>query len=296
MVDYADRIHRVIDHVRAHVERPLRLEELAKVACLSPFHFHRIFKRAMGETLQQFVNRVRLERAVRLLVHGRPTTLTNLALRCGFSSSSDFSRRFKKHFGVPPSQFDGASLQDARREALVRAVNPPSGFPRLAAGDNPDAFTARLEQVPGRVVAYRCVHRPYASPDRVCDAARELVAWAEARDCADGVWLGYQWEDPEIVHVSQCPYYVGVVVPEAFRPEGEVGRHDLPSMEVAEIALDGPIELEMRALDWLYGTWLPQSRREPADQPCIEVWDGRPFAHGMERFRLRLQLPLTPAR
>ena len=55
----------------------------------------------------------------------------------------------------------------------------------------------------------------------------------------------------------------------------------------------GPIDLEMRALDWLLGTWLPGSGFVPSEQPCFEAWIGRPFAHGYEHFELHAHLPLS---
>ena len=63
-------------------------------------------------------------------------------------------------------------------------------------------------------------------------------------------------------------------------------------MQVAEVEIRGPIDLEMRALDWLFGTWLPASGFVPTEQPGFEAWIGRPFAHGTNRFELVLQLPV----
>ena len=48
----------------------------------------------------------------------------------------------------------------------------------------------------------------------------------------------------------------------------------------------------MRALDWLFGTWLPASGYVPTEQPCFEAWISRPFAHGTEHFELRVQIPV----
>jgi len=64
---YAQRIDRVIDYLRANLDRPVKLAELANVACFSEFHFHRIFTAISGETLNNFTNRLRLEKAARLL-------------------------------------------------------------------------------------------------------------------------------------------------------------------------------------------------------------------------------------
>jgi AraC family transcriptional regulator len=66
-------------------------------------------------------------------------------------------------------------------------------------------------------------------------------------------------------------------------------------MTVAQLALRGGIDLELRALQWLYGSWLPRSGYVPDDHPCFEAWIGRPFAHGAEYFELFAQLPIQPA-
>jgi DNA gyrase inhibitor GyrI len=63
-------------------------------------------------------------------------------------------------------------------------------------------------------------------------------------------------------------------------------------MQVAEVSMDGGIDVEMRLFDWLYRVWLPTSGYLPADQPCFEAWRGRAFAFGSERFELAVQLPV----
>src|SRR5262245_52895255 len=92
---YVERVNRAIDHVVAHLDQPLDLRQIAAVAGFSPFHFHRVFRSVLGESLADFTKRLRLERALHLLSHEPRQTLTEVALRTGFSSSSDFSRSFK---------------------------------------------------------------------------------------------------------------------------------------------------------------------------------------------------------
>lgn len=295
--EYVAAVNRAIDFVVANLgaSPALRLEDVAKAALFSPFHFHRIFRAIVGETLANFVKRLRLERALYMLSHDRPASLTQIALACGFASSSDFSRSFKQRYGVAPSRFDLESFR-AERRADLQAAMPDEEWraklARLPAGENPDAFEARLRRYPERIVAYLRVLDPY-KPDRVPAAAKRLLDWAIARGCADGQWLGYMWDDPDIVALSDCRYDVGLVVDRDFVPEGEVGRIVFPKMTVAEIEVRGPIDLEMRAIDWIYGTWLPQSGYLPTEQPSFEAWIGRPFAHGFEHFELFVQLPVT---
>ncbi len=295
---YIERVNLAIDHIVQNLDQPLNLESIAAVTYFSPHHFHRIFRAIVGETLTQFIKRLRLERALRLLAHGRPDSLADVAAQCGFSSLSDFSRSFKQRYGVPPSAFDLDTFRKSRREDLDALVAPSAEanqrIYRLPPGENPDGFKVALRNLPARSVAYIRVLDPYR-PDVVLDASRRLEAWADERGFGDGRWLGYMWEDPEIVALKDCRYDVAVELPDpdAVEFDGEVGRFDFPPMLVAQIEMRGPIEMEMRALDWIYRTWLPTSPYVPADLPGFEVWMGRPFAHGVEHFELYLQIPVV---
>ena len=104
-VEYAARINRVIDHIQGHLADDLSLPKLAAVAHFSPFHFHRIFHAFVGETLNQFIQRIRLEKAACLLVVTPKMPITAIALDCGFSGSPVFARAFKETFGMTASQW-----------------------------------------------------------------------------------------------------------------------------------------------------------------------------------------------
>ena len=299
--NYVERVNRAIDYIVRNLDQPLRLEEIAHVASFSSFHFHRVFQTSMGETLGQFVKRLRLERALFMIAHDRTRSLTQIALACGFSSSSDFSRSFKQRYGVPPSAFDLNTWRSSKRNELQATVCEPDERYRLARlppGNNPDGFAAEIRDLPARTVAYIRVLDPYRGT-AVADAAARLINWAEDHGVADRQWLGYQWEDPEIVALTNCRYDVAVEV-DRVQPkgesEGEIGRFEFPSMRVAEVQIRGSIDLVQRALDWLFGTWLPSSGYVPDDLPCFEAWSGRPFAHGFEYFEIHAQLPVKKAR
>ena len=302
--EYAARVNAAIDYVTQNLAGPLALEDVARAAAFSPFHFHRIFRAATGETLAAFVRRTRLERSLYLLSHHRRATLTEIALACGFSSSSDYSRAFRAHYGAPPRRFDLSSHrragEDAMRSTLSAAdqphrLDPAAPPPDTQDADSERAYDVTLRRLAARHVAYIRVQRPYEG-DGVQRATARLVAWAEARSLADGQWLGYQWDDPEIVPLDKCRYDVGLEVPETTRPEGEVGLTSFDACTVAEIEIKGTVELELRALHWLFRTWLPGSGFAPAHQPMFEAWNGRPFAHGAEHFEIRIQLPVVDAR
>jgi AraC family transcriptional regulator len=298
--NYIGRVNRAMDYVVANLGQSLNLGEVSRQAGFSPFHFHRVFKALVGETLNQFIKRKRLERALYLMSHAPQRSLTDVALDCGFASSSDFSRSFKQHFGIAARAFDLNNFRDARREAFERVMSDQEGFAQFTAlpiDHNPDGFEVRLRDLPARTVAYIRVLDPYRKG--ILQAAYErLLGWASTRGFDDSQWLGYLWDEPEIVALEKCRYDVALVVDGiadaalAVALRGEIGRLEFSAMRVAEVIVRGDLALEARAIDWLYKSWLPKSDYVPDDQPAFEAWIGKPFAHGNEYFEIAVQLPV----
>lgn len=102
---YRIRIHRVVDHIQANLGAPLTVSQLAGIACFSEFHFHRVFKAAMGESVYRFIRRLRLEKAAERLVSDPDMTITEVALMYGFATSAAFAKSFKSHFGLNATQW-----------------------------------------------------------------------------------------------------------------------------------------------------------------------------------------------
>jgi AraC family transcriptional regulator len=97
------RLLRGRDVLLSSSESRLKLKEVARQACLSPYHFHRSFRAVFGETPHRYLVRHRLSRAAGLLGrHDR--SVTEVCMECGFESPSAFSAAFRAHFGIAPSK------------------------------------------------------------------------------------------------------------------------------------------------------------------------------------------------
>lgn len=259
----------------------------------SPHHFHRIFQMLVGETIADFTKRVRLDRALMMMAHDRRATLAQIASACGFASQSDFSRSFKLRFGTPPRSFDlrsWAAKHGSRLDATLPEEANALHLRSLPADANPDRFKVRIRDLPARTVAYIRVNDPF-KPGAAKAGVERLMVWAESHGVLDNQWLGYMWEKPDLVPLEQCAYYAAVVA-DRVTPKGEIGRYRFPAMTVAEVEVRGGIDLELRALRWLFASWLPRSGYVPDDQPRFESWIGRPFAHGDSHFELHAHLPI----
>ena len=98
-LEYYGRVERAVDYLYAHYSEDIGLADLADVAGFSRFHFHRIFSGIVGETVGEFLKRIRLQNAASRLFDHPEESVTEVALAVGFSSASVFARAFRERFG-----------------------------------------------------------------------------------------------------------------------------------------------------------------------------------------------------
>ena len=95
------QIRRSIDEIRENYSKPLRVESLARTACMSPSSFHQHFKAVTAMSPLQYQKQLRLHEARRLILDGHADAAT-AGFRVGYESPSQFSREYKRLFGAPP--------------------------------------------------------------------------------------------------------------------------------------------------------------------------------------------------
>ena len=95
------RIRRVLSYMADQLGKDISLDDLAAEACLSPFHFVRMFRERMGMPPHRYLSRMRLERAKTQLALGR-LPLSDISLMSGFATQSNFTRAFHRATGVTP--------------------------------------------------------------------------------------------------------------------------------------------------------------------------------------------------
>jgi AraC family transcriptional regulator len=98
------RLRRVLAYIEAHIEDEIGIHDLATVACLSPFHFIRMFGRSTGMPPGRYIGQRRLERAQAMLASGE-MKIGEIALASGFSSQGNFTRAFRRSTGSTPAAF-----------------------------------------------------------------------------------------------------------------------------------------------------------------------------------------------
>lgn len=291
---YVQRLNAVFNHIRENLAGDLSLNTLARVAGFSPFHFHRLFKSLTDETVNECVNRLRLERAAALLKTS-DISITRAALECGFESAPGFSRAFKKHFGLTARAWD-------RRSPLKNSKNGQvlEGFPRytlenLSELAGHESYRVTLRTLPAQRLAYIRVNNSYSNFTRVVEANRRLIAWYCARggDLKKTTLYGMSQDDPEVTPLHLCRFDWCLSVRQDWRAEGEIGVLDFPACRVAAVRCLGDLKQEDKAIQYLFRYWLPRSRYQPANLPAMEIYRRQPAELGWEIYDLDCAVPIV---
>jgi AraC family transcriptional regulator len=288
--EYAQRINRVIDHLRGNLDRQVKLKELARVACLSEFHFHRIFGAVSGETLNNFTNRLRLEKAARLLRYS-DQSVTDIAFDCGFSSSATFSRAFRSGYDTSPRQFRKSG--EIKKSKICKELFPEEeyGLP-MSAEEKRAAFPVKLIDIPDRQVAYIRVTNAFEL-DRVLAAVKTMIEWAKSQDIfSEGILFGMTVDDPHVTPKHLYRYEVCLASTFPFKCREGMSKLKMPAMRYAVIKVSGDIHKVATAWDYLYRDWLINSAYEPEHAPALEVFVDKERATDWSHFELELCLPV----
>ena len=269
---YKERMLAVLQHIQSHLDAPLSLEELAGIACLSPHHFHRVFRGMIGEPLMGHVRRLRLERAAYHLKFTRRPVI-DLALEAGYDSHEAFSRAFRAHFGRSPTSYRSTRsplpLPSARSGVHFRATGPVQDFRTMNRGTT--TMLVSVESMPPTRVAYVRHTGPYENCSQAWD---KICTWmGKEGHLGPGTrFIGVSYDDPEITPPERIRYDACITVDDAFQPEGEIAVQVLAGGDYARSTHHGPYETLSRTYHRLMGEWLPRSGRHLRNAPCLEFY------------------------
>ncbi|WP_394829779.1 GyrI-like domain-containing protein [Pendulispora albinea] len=281
---YRERILRVLVHIQAHLDGPLNLEDLAKLSHFSPYHFHRVFRALVGESVHRYVRRLRLEGAA-LKLKQTDQSVLEIALGAGYETHEAFTRAFRAMFRVAPSAFRA-------RHALIRSERGPAlGLGGGFANDEESIMNVTIQRIePLRIAFIRHVG-PY---DRVGETFQRLLAWAAPLGLLGPkvTILGVSHDDPSITPEDKLRFDAALVVDASVQADGEVGVGELAGGEHAVACHRGSYQELGKTYNALYGEWLPTSGREPADHPPFEIYLNDPETTEPDELLTDIYIPL----
>lgn len=263
---YAEKFQRVIDHIRNNIGSDLALDDLADIACMSRFHFHRAYHAFYGETIHATISRLRMHTAAFRLLTSRES-IAEIAQTVSFTSAAAFNRRFKREFGETPDQFRKNRSSD---HWTMHAM------PSHTRSGEQDMQSVDIQHFDGATLATIRHVGPYMDIGQCFEKLFGHLMPLMKHPLTDMRAIGLYHDDPSSVPATELRSDAGFEIPDDLSLPDSLTRTTIPAMTCAVYRHKGPYADLEKIYTWLYGSWLPQSGKDLDDYPCFEVYLNSP--------------------
>lgn len=304
--EYIARINRVMDYVSNNLDKMIDLSVMADIASFSPYHFHRIFTFITGETPNNFVSRIRIEKAASLLWDRPKESISEIALQCGFINISSFSRTFKSYFGLNAKEFrkldkaiylkDGIRYsKNGKQVSKIGKDKQEVNYQLCSVEPNKLIIMdtkIEIKQMPALNLIY-CRH--IGAFDKIGQTYEKLFKWAEPRGLITSATktVTVYHDDPAITSVEKVRQDACITVDKDVKVEGEIGKLTLPAGKYAVGRFEiGATEFE-KAWNTIW-SWLTQSGYQPGEGATYELYHNDPTKEPGDKFILDICFPVKP--
>ncbi len=264
--DYTERVCDVLSFVHAHLDDNLSISELADIACMSPFHFQRVFVRVAGENCGHMVRRLKLERAAWRL-QNTTDKIGDIAFHAGFESQEAFARAFRSAHGNAAVEYRAAEWLSFHLMTANGAHFTPDGQPTFKPlARRGEGVPFRIEEVAPFSVAYRLHEGPTHQAEKSMRALVDEVKSHGFQSLRDPMYSFAPRLAPGIP-IADVKCYVAV--PTDFGPHLEIKELGKGTHLIADHVGSG-----LGLGDFWFRIWaeaLPASGRRQREAPCFQT-------------------------
>ena len=265
---YKERINKALNFINDHMREEIHLEDVARSAFFSQYHFHRIFTSLMEETPDDYIRRLRLEKAARFIRNRKDLSITTIAHDCGFSSSALFSKNFKKHFSITPVEWKNS--KNKQMESKNKKANAPENYytsNRIYKGE----LTVEVLKMGAFKVAFM---RHLGGYNKETEKTfKRLLTWASPRGLIlpSTKIISILLDSPSITPEDKCRLYACISIDKPIEAAGDISIMEIPGGLYAKGKFIGKRETIDSFYTKFFREWFPYSGFVPDDFPIYHV-------------------------
>jgi len=283
------RLFSSIDFIEQSLFHKISVDTVAKSANYSTYHYCRIFKAIVGDSVMAYVRKRRLTEAADLLAKTDISVL-EIAIQCQFESQETFTRAFKNQFNETPGKY--RKINERFRFLYKKKFDYDSLIHRSEVlGLQPEIITKPELMVIGLSTIYKYDSFDVMNMWSVFKDYREKIPNMIPDTCGFGIYENYkenESDDSDTVFTYLCCVEV-LSLNEI--PQGMVGR-TIPEQTYAVFTHKGMVDNMDTTLRYIWGDWLPNSQYSYANRPDFELYSKR-FIHNSEKSELDLYIPIN---
>lgn len=275
--EYTQRINAAMDYINENLCGKIRLEDIAKSAYFSPFHFHRIFSALVGETVNEFINRSRVEKAASSLIRNYDYSISEIAERSGFNSPSSFSRAFKKYYGMSATEMQDMTSSQYSKICKVDSKNGKTAFTiedyicnvnKILKNMN---VNVEVKEMPEFKLAYI---RHIGEYSKMAPVYENLMNWGKINGVLNKETkaIAIYHDDPKVTEINKVRTSVCITCDQSFKGDREIGSMTLKAGKYAV----GRVEIKQEEFEeaWTYmHAWTLENGFNCGDGEYYEIYN-----------------------
>ncbi|NDV84041.1 helix-turn-helix domain-containing protein [Bacteroides sp. 51] len=278
-LEYYQSVNRVMEYINEHLTESINLSDMAKVAHISDYHFHRIFKAIIRESPGDYIQRLRLEKAAfKLQTTGQ--SLAEIAEQTGYQSPQALSKAFKKRYQLSPIAF-------RKNPAILNVtVEPIIDIPM-----NPE-----IRQVAPKEVVYLQIVNPFGRMDSYIEAWNKLVRYVGANGIPndENEYICLSRDMSSITRPEQFRMYACITTNKPVKPSGKFGIQKVEGGRYAVFTYKGSHKELENVYCNIYRYWIPRSVHTLRDNISFEKYLNTPNEVKEEELVTEIFIPIEP--
>ncbi len=272
-------INKTLFYIYKYIDTNISLDELASLNNLSKYHFHRIFKEEINQTVFNKITSIRLQKASSLLLSNKDSTISQIANMCGYSSHSSFIKAFKKKFIFTPLEYKTFGYKELSQNILQNQHVNLNKFKNT----NPC-----IKIIDKKYYAY-IRHTGYDKS--ISDTWNKLLAFAYEHDLNSLVQIGLHHDNPLLVKHDLCQYIAGIEIDKKFIESHGISLLEYPKSLCAVFSASGEYGDIFNLIAYVYHIWLPKSQYEALTLPSYCIYHKNHFINN-KTFQVDFHVPI----
>lgn len=276
--EYKKQINKMIEYITNHLDEDITLSELADLSGFSPYHFHRIVRAFLGESLGSYMVRMKMETAAKLLRYTE-LSVSEIAYRVGYDVPGSLTKAFRQLYGIPPLEY--------RNNKDFYIVKP------MIMNETINLKAHKVLELPTRRIMYIKLFGSYGELDYAGAWQRLWKQVKEKKIFSAGIeHIAIYHADPQVTEGDKLQTDICLTISRDVKPDGEIGVKELQGGRYAMFLYTGCYEHMEAVYNYIYSQKLPESGLSLRDSPVFEKYVSNPEKVAPEKLKTEIYIPI----
>ncbi len=273
----------IMFYIYTHIDTNIDVNELAKDLHISKFYMHKIFKEIFARNIYESIKSIRLQKASNLLLTNKYSTISEVALSCGYSSQTSFIRVFKERFSMTPKEWKNGGYLLYSNTILKQSKKAKES-------------TANFENLEPTIVkmpfleSYYIRHKGYNA--NIQKTWQKLQTWTFNNNLHEYQQIALFHDNPTITPLEECQYVACIVTKEQIQENHRLPKFSISDGVYAKFDIKGERGDLLKFIHWVYHEWLVQSEYETTTKPPYAIYAKSELLPDDGAFELSFYLPV----